>query len=420
MRIGCRIAAGLCATLAAAALTAAGAAPAGAAPAAEASARLVNTSARPMATTNGRVNALLYVDGTVYVGGKFSSLTFHRKIHARHNLGAVSSATGAPIAFSPKINGQVHSLALSPDKSVLYVGGAFTRVGRFARDDVAAFSIATRKLLNFAPKVAGTVLTIAVTSSGVYLGGEFTVVNGKRRTFAAEVARDGALLPWAPRLDGRVRALLVSPDGTRMFLGGGFHHVNRRADEALAAVGLASGASARFNRKLMPTFRRRGRFSQVTSFATDGNLIFAGAEGTGQGVFDGTLAFRPKTGRLVWRNRCLGATQAVLYLNGVLYKASHAHDCSRSGGFRQIRPGWHAHHLMAEAPGSGKLLRWGTSAMAGPNPLPDTNGGLGTGLGPFALATDGTQLFVGGEFTTVNDKAQEGLTRFGGIARSAV
>jgi hypothetical protein len=28
------------------------------------------------------------------------------------------------------------------------------------------------------------------------------------------------------------------------------------------------------------------------------------------------------------------------------------------------------------------------------------------------MATDGTNLWVGGEFTTVNNKAQQGLTRF--------
>ena len=411
-----RIAATVPAVLAGVGLTfavPAGAAPVAGAPAGGAAVRLVSTSTLAMATANGRVNALAYAGGTVYAGGTFSRLTFGRTRYFRPHLGAVSSATGAPTSFRPGINGVVRSLALSRDNAVLYVGGKFTKVGQAYRSNVAAFSTSTGALLSFAPKVAGIVVAIAVTSSGIYLGGTIAKVNGRRRTDAAEVTHGGALLPWAPRLDGYVRALLVSPDRTRIFLGGGFHHVNRAAREALGSVNLTSGASERFTRHLIPTYRRRGRVSEVTSLTSDGHLIFAGAEGTGKGVFDGTLAFRPKTGKLVWRNTCLGATQGVLYLHGVLYKASHAHDCSSAGGFGQIRHGWQAHHLLAEDPADGTLLRWGTTAASRPRPRPDTNGGTGNELGPFCFATDGAQLFVGGEFTVVNGRAQEGLARFG-------
>jgi hypothetical protein len=366
-----------------------------------------------MATTNGRVNALAYANGTVYAGGTFTRMTFRRTRHFRPHLGAVSAVTGAPTSFRPGINGVVRSLALSRDNAVLYVGGKFTKVGRVFRNSVAAFSTSTGKLLSFNPKVAGIVLAIAVTSSGVYLGGTITKVNGRRRTFAAEVSLTGALMPWKPRLDGFVRAMLVSPDRTRIILGGGFHHVNRIAHEAIGSVNLTSGASEPFTKHLIKTYTRRGHVSQVTSLASAGRLVYAGAEGTGRGVFDGTLAFRPDSGQLVWRNRCLGATQAVLYLRGVLYKASHAHDCSKAGGFGQIRQGWQAHHLMAEVAANGTLLRWGTSADSLPFPRPNTNGGIGNQLGPFCFATDGTQLFVGGEFTKVNGRAQEGLARFG-------
>jgi hypothetical protein len=183
--------------------------------------------------------------------------------------------------------------------------------------------------------------------------------------------------------------------------------------EALGSVSLTTGADEPFRNGLIPTYTD-GRVVQVTSLATNGTWIYAGAEGTGAGAFDGTLAFRPRDGKLIWRNTCLGATQAVLYLRGVLYKASHAHDCSSAGGFGQIPHGWQPHHLMAENSTNGKLLSWGTSARSISQPLPDTNGGVQNQLGPFALATDGTQVFVAGEFTSVNTKPQEGLARFAG------
>jgi hypothetical protein len=375
--------------------------------------RLVAAARSPMASTNDKVDALAYARGVVYAGGLFTQMSFRGRIYRRVHIGAVRAATGAPTSFSPHVNGEVASLAVSPDGKVLYIGGSFTRVGTHRRRNVAAFDLATGKLTRFAPQVvAGSVRAIAVTRDGVYLGGTISRVNGKPRTFAAEVTRAGRLTSWAPALDGWVRALLVSPFGRRIFIGGGFHHVNGVTFEALASVSLRTGADEQFRNGLIPTYPQPGKNSQVTSLATNGRLIFVGAEGTGWHAFDGTLAFRPDTGELVWRNTCLGATQAVLYVRGVLYKASHAHNCSSAGGFSQIRTGWQAHHLLAESPASGRLLAWGTSADTLPEPVPDTNGGVRHLLGPFAFATDGSQLFVGGEFTRVNGRPQEGLARF--------
>jgi hypothetical protein len=380
-------------------------------PAAAGTYRLVSTSPSLMATTNDEVTALAYANKVVYAGGYFTRMYFRGHRYIRHHIGAVSSSTGGPTAFRPDINGTVRSLALSPDKKVLYVGGSFTAVNGAARTDIAAFRTATGRLTSFAPKVVGTVVAITATPYRVYLGGTISQVNGQRRTDTAEVTTTGKVTAWAPVLDGWVRALLISPDKTRIFLAGGFHHVNGVTYEGLGSVNPATGANEPFRNGLIPTYHD-GRVSQATSLTTNGTLIFAGAEGTGTGAFDGTLAFRPDSGRLVWRNTCLGATQTVLYLRGVLYKGSHAHDCSSAGGFGQIRPHWQAHHLLAENPLNGKLLTWGTSARSIPQPIPDTNGGVRVELGPFAFATDGVQLFAGGDFTTVNTRRQEGLARF--------
>ena len=372
---------------------------------------LVSTASSPMATTNDEVTALAYANHVVYAGGYFTRMYFRGHGYVRNHIGAISSSAGHATAFRPSINGVVKSLTLSADKKVLYVGGIFTKVNGVTRTNIAAFRTSTGALTSFAPKVAGTVVAIAATPYRVYLGGTISQVNGHRRTDAAEVTRAGRLTAWAPVLDGYVHALLISPDKTRIFLGGGFHHVNGVTYEGLGSVNLSTGKNEPFRNGLIPTYHD-GRVSQATSLATNGRWIFAGAEGTGALAFDGTLAFRPDSGRLVWRNTCLGATQTVLYLRGVLYKGSHAHNCSSVGGFGQIRPRWQPHHLLSENPVNGHLLPWGTSARSVPQPLPDTNGGVRVELGPFAFATDGRQLFVGGDFTTVNARPQEGLARF--------
>jgi hypothetical protein len=387
--------------------------PAGAVAPAAGQRHIVQSVTAAMATTNNKVDALAYARGVVYAGGLFTKMAYHGTHYTRHYLGAVDRAKGKPTSFRPNVNGQVMSMAVSPDKKVLYIGGSFTKVGTATRVRVAAFWLSTGRLIrDFHPDVNSSVHAIAVTTTGVYLGGTFSKVNGQARTFAAEVTTHGRVKTlWQPRLDRWVRALLVSPDKTRILLGGGFTTVNGVPMNALASVNSTTAVNEPFVNGLIPTYTD-GRFSEVTSLASNGTDVYAGAEGTGGGAFDGTLAFRPDSGTLVWRNTCLGATQAVLYLNGVLYKASHAHDCSSAGGFPQIMPHWQAHHLLAESARTGRLLTWGTSADSLPAPRPNTNGGLANALGPYAFTTDGRQVFVGGEFTIVNGKPQEGLARF--------
>lgn len=103
---------------------------------------------------------------------------------------------------------------------------------------------------------------------------------------------------------------------------------------------------------------------------------------------------------MLWKDTCLGATQAVVPYNGVLYSGSHAHNCSDTpGGFPEHH---NRQHFLANSVRDKRILHW----------FPDTGGGLGEGLGPRALVMAEGILWAGGEFTTVNDKPQQSLTRF--------
>jgi len=63
-------------------------------------------------------------------------------------------------------------------------------------------------------------------------------------------------------------------------------------------------------------------------------VAYLSAEGTGGGCFDGDFAVSLGSGgdNLVWQNDCLGATQAIVVINGFLFKGSHAHDCAYAPG----------------------------------------------------------------------------------------
>ncbi|WP_327167472.1 LamG-like jellyroll fold domain-containing protein [Streptomyces subrutilus] len=363
--------------------------------------------ALPTWQANGVVWALAETAGKVFVGGTFSAVRPPAGGAGGEqpavNFVALDAATGAPTActLSFTVGGgtaTVRALTLSPDKQTLYAGGYFgavngTQVSSLAAIDVATCTVKT----SFRPAFAATVRALAVTGDTVYAGGDFLSVAGQQRErFAAVDADTGALRPFTADADEPGRAVEVTPDGSKVILGGDFFTVNGTDTHALAVVDAASGALA----KAYPGFIETN--SVVKDIATDTTGFYTGNEGTGGGVFDGRIALDLAGLGQRWRDTCLGATQAVLPYQDVLYSASHAHDCSSVGEF----PDGQRHHLLAQpTTGTGKL-GW----------APDTNDGIGEGIGPRVMTVgskDGVEyLWVGGEFTAVNGAEQQSLTRF--------
>ena len=66
------------------------------------------------------------------------------------------------------MNGQIKSLAVSPDKTRLYIAGRFTQVNGANRYRIASFTVANGALTSFQPAPNSTVNGIAVTNTAVY------------------------------------------------------------------------------------------------------------------------------------------------------------------------------------------------------------------------------------------------------------
>ena len=356
--------------------------------------------------TNGVVWALAHANGVIYLGGDFTSVRPPGAAAGtgevpRNHLAAFDAATGELLPFDPNVDAPVRALVASSDGTKLYAGGDFRTVGGVARTRLAAFDTASGTLIaGWKPTAWASVKALEFSGGTVYVGGAFGTMSGQARSRLGAVdANTGALRDWAPAADDTVYAIAAADDGSKLFVGGRFTTMNGQAQHAIAALDLVSGASLPFPAASAIPPVTGACESVVKDLTTDATTVYVADEGSGGGCFDGTFAASVAGGSLMWKNSCLGATQAVEKVGSWLYKGSHAHDCSSVlGGFPQVLSG-QAYHLLAQNPPDGLLGPW----------YPNTNG---QPLGPEVFATDGQQLFVGGDFTTVNSKGQQGFTRF--------
>jgi hypothetical protein len=137
--------------------------------------------------------------------------------------------------------------------------------------------------LDVATGRAQPVLALAVAGRRVYLGGEFTTMVPPgagvdatdittRQHLAALDVDTHALLPWNPDADGPVRAMLLSADGTKLYVGGEFDHIGGTPASRLARLDLKTG-------KVDPTFRSPVA-GPVRALALAGDRLYVGGHFT--------------------------------------------------------------------------------------------------------------------------------------------
>ena len=367
--------------------------------------------------TNGDTDTLAAGGGRLYAGGRFTRVrppgaAAGTSETTRTYLAAFSTSTGALITgFNVTLNGRVRAVRLSPDGTRLYIGGDFTTVNGVSRTRFAAVNPTTGALLTaFTANSNGVVTTIAAGSNAVYVGGDFTTINGATAMRVASVNPTTGVrnAGFTGSLDARPRASALSPDGASYVIGGTFQVVNGVIQPAVASLHPTTGATRPWAATgMVPrALAGGGCDSEVTDIVIAGTRAYVVAEGLQPGCFEGEYAANLSDGSVVWDAQCLGASQATAVIGNVVYRGSHMHDCGRTpGGFVGPRSSaeffwW---RLQAHSITDGTFVHWS----------PNTNGAGTDHVGPHAMATDGTQLFVAGDFTSVGGSAQQGLTRFG-------
>jgi fibronectin type 3 domain-containing protein len=376
--------------------------------------------ALPTWQTNGTVWGLAAAGGEVFAGGSFTQVRPPGTAEGdaaslnRSQLVVLDAVTGVPVSkcvldvTRGTSTAIVRAVTTSPDKSTVYIGGLFETVGGVARRNIAAIDVATCTVKPFNPQPSSFVYAIAATTDSVYFGGTFLAVGTQARSRLGAATKAGVTLPWAPTSDDETLALAVDPNNGNVIIGGRSSTINGQDSHALAVVDGVTGTSNIHNypKGFFPwspgTGQRTGT-SVVKTIAVDSTGFYVGNEGTGGGIFDGRAAFDWGTYNQRWRDLCLGATQGIAPVDGVLYVASHAHNCEAEGVFEDG-----ARHFFVSETAAGKAFQpW----------FPQANDGIGEGIGPRAITeattASGDFLWTGGEFTQINGVAQRGLTHFG-------
>jgi len=332
--------------------------------------------------------------------------------------------------WAPSLNAQAVSITASPDGTRIYVGGSFTTVNGATAYRVAAISAVGQPnqgqmIQSFQPYVSSRVNAIVATANVVYLGGWFNALNSSTRSKAGAVsASDGTTTGWNPATaGGDVIALALSPDASRMVMGGNFTSMNGSSNPGygLASVDTITGRT-NFPFAVNSVVRDATSNGAILSLAGDGNYVYGTGYDFGSGAnFEGAFSAAWNDGGSNWIEDCHGDSYGVAPIGNAVYVVGHPHYCGNIGGFPQTDPWSYYHAIAFSRQATGTITRdplgypnfEGNPSPTLQNWFPSLDIGSFTGQSQAAWAVTGNSQYVvlGGEFPRVNGVAQQGLVR---------
>ncbi|MBI5773956.1 MAG: hypothetical protein HZA89_09480, partial [Verrucomicrobia bacterium] len=350
---------------------------------------------------DGTVFTLLIQGSNVYAGGAFNNIredSVGGGNRALNKLAAISrsltrNSTVSSI-FDADVGDTVNAIAFD-GTNTCFIGGVFQFTKGVVRNRLAAFNATTGQLLPWNPNANNTVRAMARVGTNLFVGGDFVQfgqgVNASPRVrFAALDLTLGAVVAkYTNGFPAVVRAM--ASNGTNLFIGGDFTQVTNRgvaltpARNYLASMDITTGDMTNFNATLGQTNAIYAS-SNVTCLAISGTNLYVGGLFTGAGGQPrrGLAAVNIRNGALNPNWRCDVNTSNVLAL-------------AVSGSSLIV---------------GGQFLRM--TNYVGTNPVTFTRNRIGAvGLNDgsvnltwnpnspqhvMALATRGTNLYVGGQF----------------------
>ena len=403
----------------------------------------------PTVQIDGVAWGQLVVGDVVYVVGSFNSARpagapAGQQEGPRSNILAYDLTTGELIEdFAPTLNGAGRSLALSEDGKTLYVAGEFDKVDNEWHSRLAAFDISHGHgtlISSFQPVFSTTVKDIAVAGDTLYVGGYFTKVNNQQRTrLAALKASTGELLDWTASAEGpnaQVYAIEVSPDHSKVVIGGSFSTVNGSSKPGYGMALLSASTGEVLPMPVNDTVRTAGEKAAIFDIAVDEDGFYGTAYSAVGRLDEANLEGSFKAdwnGNLIWLEPCHGDTYGIAPTKEIVYTVGHAHSCETIYGFPNMpevrKDGSHPLYVRAMAFTNSPDITirqqgvadgyqdWSTSGFKSPTIIgwyPDLEAGKVTKMSQAAYKVDVTDKYVlmVGEFIEADGKVQQGIVRY--------
>jgi hypothetical protein len=236
-----------------------------------------------------RTDALTQLGDTVYAGGWFDQVSQGGNTYDRHNIVAFDAGTGAVRTFAPVPNGRVWALASDGDS--IYIGGKFGTVSGVSRANLVKVDATTGAVdLAFRPRITGRVNALVVANDQLYVGGGFpkrlTAVD--LDTGADTGTFDLTIADQLPNSWGTVAvyAMAINPAGTQLVATGNFRTVAGQPRSRLFVADLGPSAATLntwyyddFALPCSSTNPRRIAYLQGVDFSPDGSYFVVVATG---------------------------------------------------------------------------------------------------------------------------------------------
>lgn len=339
------------------------------------------------------VRALAKYSNLLYIGGSFSSMAFN----ARNGLAAYDVVAKTVKANPSGITGaHVNALKIDTTNAKLFVGGQFSQINGTNRTGLGALDVTNGSLSAWNPTLnSANVKDVSVTATGVYFAGDFTTVNATARPglAALDPANSATLLSWNPNSGNTGTFYFYHADviGADVYVSGYFSAMGTQAVSNLAIVDASTGALKSF--KYMPS-------AGPGVVAVDGSKMLIGGDFS---AFDAT-ARKGFAAINLKDNTLLPLDLKLADPSGVTVNAFHvsARAIYLGGRFKTI-DGAGRRNMGAVDAKTGSVLDW--------NPAPSVNGNVDPAVIQ-SMAVKDDRLYVGGYFDTLAGSARQGLAAF--------
>lgn len=165
---------------------------------------------------NDLVRVVLPASDSLYVGGDFTSAGGL----SRPRLVKLDLDSGAALGWSPEPDDKVWALELRDE--TLYVGGEFGQIGGKSRNGLAAINVESEQASSWDPNADGTVRALRASGdrTRLYAGGEFEKIGTARRSYAEFSLPQGSLTGWSPTSAFDAYSISLTPDGSVLVFAG--------------------------------------------------------------------------------------------------------------------------------------------------------------------------------------------------------